>query len=179
MSECRIHYDAHSRRWEVVELSGGRVAAERVVFDVPVGASPNGYLTCSGVLKTDELLGISTTSAVAKTVRVVREKDLPGYVNDKSMLEWCVRRDPGSGAWIVYRQDVPKVHVTTNTLELDCHAISSGCILHCRAEMLLNGATNKFDSAVMADSVKLRTLTVYDQTLHIPLMAMKAIAKAL
>lgn len=180
MSECRIRYDPSARRWDIADLSGGRVSAERVVLDVPAGAHPDGYLTCSGVLKTDELIGITTMSATAKSVRVVRENDLPGYLNDGPMLDWCVTRDSGSGLWVVYRQDMPgTVQVRTASVELNCHAISSDGVLHCRAEMILNGKTNKLGSEANARSVLLRTLTVYDQVIQVPVTALRALARNL
>ena len=163
MNEFRVSYDRNIRQWVLVDMdSGGTVVADRMILDAPAKFRGNGFV-CKGILKADEVSSLADFHATVRTATLERAEPLPGRVNDASMLEWCVVFDEPSGKWVTYRQDMPAVRVTSDEIELDCHAISSEGVLHCRAEMLLNGRTNKVDSHFNAKSVRLRTLTVHDQ----------------
>jgi len=89
------------------------------------------------VLNTNEILALrGGKDAVVDEIRINREEPLPGRVNRDSMVEWCVTHDEGSGKWVAYLQNEQSTVVTTASMELDCHGITtSDGVLHCLAEM--------------------------------------------
>ena len=172
VNAIRFRYDAAPRLWvvEPVESSGGhQVLAKRIVLDAPAKPGAEGWIHTSATMKADEVAALPAHGAVVEKLRLVRGAALPGVADQsvQGMLEWVVAWVEGSG-WVCYRHEREDVLVTAAQLELDCHGITSEGRLHCRAEMLLEGSTNRQRSVMGARHVKLRTLTRYNQRILVP-----------
>lgn len=169
MSRFRIR--ATGGLWKLrEEASGGEVLARTLRVDVPMRADGDS-LVASGVLNTSDILAVGASDAVIEDANLVRADGRPGYVNDESMLNWVVVFNEPLAVWTIYREDNHSVLVDTQNLRLDCRALSHENALHCRAEMLMNGATNR-SVAARADEVVLRTLSVYDQIVEVGVITM-------
>jgi hypothetical protein len=149
--------------WSVVDArNGSRAVVPRVIIDAPA-RTQNSYIRVKGHVV-----------PAGDALRILRYEKPPGKVNEGPMLEWCLAWNEGSERWVAYRQDMPSVMVTAKEVTLDCHGITSEGALHCHAEMLLNGATNKVGSSNDPKTVHLRTLRVFDQSLNVKPIKMKS-----
>ena len=157
-----FEYDPTTRLW-VLEPGGGAqpIRVERLALDVKLSGD-------RGRFKIEEPCGIVHRSEASSFVHLKRAKPLPGWENAKCHNEWLVALTGNTPAWYVHRQDMQGVVVTTDRLELNCHGITSEGRIHCNAEMILEGRTNRTEKLTGASRVLLRTLTVYDQVVHVP-----------
>jgi len=137
----------------------------RVILDAPAYATSVGDISINGdkaVLKLE----------ADDTLHIIRKKPVRGLVKPHEMREWNVVLTEQSNRWLVYRQDKQDVIVTCDNLEVDCHGITTDDgTLHCDAEMLVVGQTNRAGKFVDAKRVHLRTLSQYDQVVNVPLIA--------
>lgn len=184
MDRFRIKFDQAARHWVVRRDGGGRVLARRLILEVDAAMKPGGHFVCEGILRAGDLVSVSDSDAVVGELRVERVTELPhGRVNVDAMDEWCVAFDESSGLWTAFMREAETaggVHVaivTAESLELGCHAVSSDGLLHCMAEVLVDGRTFRSGTSSLAKSVRLRTLIVHDQTLELPVMAMRGKSK--
>ena len=165
MRPYRIHFDRGSRLW-TLRCDGVVVETPRLILDAPA-LTDGQHLVATGHI-----------SGNAEETHLYDNAPLLGRRKDDDMREWCVGFDEGTARWVIYRQDVYDVLVTTTNLELDCHAITtSDGVIHCLAEMLLDGTTNRRSSVNDAAKVKLRTLCIYDQVVEVPLIKADFVVK--
>ena len=166
MKQFRLRYDRAAQLWSVENVEmGKRALTARIKLDAD-GHSEGAALSCTGALSID-----------GDGVRLVDTRKPRGTPKPKEMREWCVMFDEGTARWVIFRHDKPEIVVSTENLDVECHGITAGDKLHCLAEMLLNGRTNRDLSAIDATHVRLRTLEVFDQAVDVPLIL--AGAKAL
>lgn len=166
MQNYRVSYDRTARLWEVEKLHvGGKMAVPRIRLDARATVIGANLIIKAEVDLQGECLSMSD------------HRPSKGKVNKKAMLEWCVVYDEAVGAWAIYRQHDPEVLVTTSSLVLECHGITAEGILHCHAQMIMNGKANR-DQKGHVSHVLLRTLEVFDQVVDVPLVASMG-AKAL
>jgi hypothetical protein len=188
MDRFRVNFDKAARHWILNREGGGRVVAQRLILEVDAHMGSGGVFVCEGILRAGDLVSVSDSDAVVRELRIERVSDKPrseqtghaalpeGFVNKGAMREWCVTFDEPSGAWHAYRQDGLAL-VTAKAIELGCHAITSEGALHCMAEALVDGATHRRGTIGNAQSVRLRTLIVHDQTVELPIMAALGVAR--
>lgn len=161
MKQFRIRYDRTAQKWSVENVEmGKRALVARIKLDADAHAEVGGVLACTGELVID-----------GDGVRLADTRKPRGTPKPKEMREWCVMFDEGTARWVVFREDKPEIVVTTENLDVECHGITAGDKLHCLAEMLLNGRTNRDLSVIDAVHVRLRTLEVFDQVVQVPLVA--------
>lgn len=154
-----LQYDKGVRLWSVLQHAGAPSNPfARVILDAPAKGLRGGvYEISDASLKLD-----------GDVLRIVRDTPVPGVVNGPEMREWCVALTEHEQRWLVYRQDRQDVTVTTDTLELDCHAVTtSDGLLHCNAQMLVVGKSNRLGKFVDAKHVKLRTLSAFPQKVDV------------
>ena len=170
----RVSYNPDTQLWKIQpQLGGDRVLAERVILDVSAKCSGAFLEIEDCVLDVKDLFEVDSRT-VAKEVTLRRLGDLPGAVPKHDLsLEWCVMFDRVTDLWYLFRQNNQKVVVSTKNLQLDCHAISSKGLLHCHAEQLVDGSTNRDESLFEARSVLLRTSRVFDQAVKVPTIRVK------
>lgn len=168
-----VRYNRESRLWEVRQAATATPNTfGRIVVDAPAAG------TIAGDFVFEESDCEMRLEAGGSALRIARKVPVPGVVKEADHREWCVVRTEQDRRWLVFRQDKQDVVVTTDVLSLDCHAITTADgMLHCKAEMLAVGATNREESITDARSVKLRTLSIYDQTIEVPLISMRASAR--
>lgn len=158
--------------WVVTPLESlGRITAGQLRINTKVVAGVTGLL-CSGVLRTNNVISLGTSEATVDVLHIGREQQLPGKVNDLAMRDWCLTRDQETGAWRVWLANDFKQGVLATDVEIDCELVSNGPVLHCRAEMLVNGSTNRGALPGIQKRIKLRTLTVHDQRIDIEKITM-------
>lgn len=167
MKQFRISFDRTARLWAVRSSSHLRPhLAQRLVLDAKAKS------------EWGELIVLADVRPEGEATIIDDHVALPGEPKPKEMREWCVVYDEGTGKWVIYRQDDESIVVTTTILELDCHGITSDGVLHCLAEMIVYGRTNRRESIEDAPSVLLRTLCVYDQTVLVKPIAIRSRAKS-
>ncbi len=167
MSRLRVHYNRATKLWEV-RLEDRLLQTERVILDSPARIEGN-------VLEVTVRPGQEQTiTGDTKELHIGRPPEYPGKVKDEEMRHWCAVFDENNASWALWRDDAPEVLVTTKNLELDCHMITSEGVLHCKAQMLLNGRANRRQAVSNAKQVKLRTLVKFDQVIHIPTIKLRS-----
>ena len=156
-----VSYDETLRKWVLSLPDRSQHLAGTIIIDTPCDGRT------SSLTFTESQM---TFSQNGERVVIGRDTPLPeGYVNDPVMKDWECRWDPVKSEWVVF--DSAGNITTTKWLTLDCHAESRGPVLHCRAECLVNGATFKGGAHADADTIHLRTLVVYNQSVQMNVMA--------
>jgi len=164
-----IGYNRQVGLWEVYRPDASRLLrTERIILDA-TARSESGVLVCH-----DERI-----HGDSKLVRIGAPPPPRGVIKEKDMRGWVALYNPNVEHWVLYRRDHDDVVVTTNTLEVDCHAVSSDGVMHCLSEMLISGATNRMEKVVDAQHVRLRRLEMYDQTVNVSLMGVGAKARGM
>lgn len=161
-----IRYDHTAARWVVSPAASTDIHAERLVLDVKVKGRL-GFLELEEKDLTLELMGVRNGGAWADTVKVTNRAPRPGWINDPNMRDWVLVHAEMSPHWHAFRAGHLDVTVTTDNLDMDCMAVSSGSALNCRADMIMNGRTNRDNAHAGADRVLLRTLSVFNQTIEV------------
>ena len=159
MKQYRINLDRAAGMWMVVDSASDQpvVSTNRLVLDAPA-VSAGQCLVSTGDLEIHPDQRVVLTDG----------KTPPGTVKPHEMREWVTLFDEVAQKWVVYRQDAQHIVVLAETLELDCHGITSNGELHCLSEMLVCGKTNRRTRHVTeATKVRLRTLSEYDQVVHV------------
>lgn len=156
-----FRYHSASRSWSLLqERDSVDNLFGRITLDAPAVARKDGLF---------ELTEDVDIIRDGYHVSISRKTPVPGVVKHEEMREWCVALTDHGERWLVFRQDTQGVVVTTDNLVLDCHAITTADgTLHCNAEMLATGTTNRLNSIKAAKRVRLRTLSLYDQIVNIP-----------
>ncbi len=88
-------------------------------------------------------------------------------INDACMIDWQFRYDEPTKLWVIWRRDNTGGVIQAMHLETDCPVQYQGLMHYCRAELLVEGATNK-GSSVTCSRAKLRTLVLQEQVVHVP-----------
>lgn len=167
MTRLSVQYDREACLWDVLVADTRRLLqTKRIILEVPA-RSKGGCL----VVDTDHVQGDT------EEVRIGHPPPPRGELKPREMREWVALFDPNTQLWVTYRRDHDDVVVTTQDLEIDCHAITSEGRWHCLSEQLVVGRTNRLDKIQRARKVRLRRLEVYDQTVEVPVMSMRSAAQ--
>ena len=167
-ANVRLRFDEGTHLWEVRRGDIG-LTTERVVLDSP--------------LKTTAHLGVlagplAPMDGDVKAIQVGRRRPPDeGIYKRQWMQEWVCVFNAEAATWAIWRQEAPGIVVTTANLELECHAITSGAELHCLAQMLVNGKSNRDKSFLDAKNVRLRTLIQLDQVVDVKAITVRSIAR--
>jgi len=158
MNSTDITYDTLARSWTLA-MRPNPVSVPSISFDCAVQFRGN------RITVKDCALSGNPDGAVLRR-RNVQPK---GLVNDKTMMSWGIMRDEIADCWLIMDES-GMLLVRTKEIDMDCvGGTDPGGMIAVRAEMLCDGRSNTSQSFALGtvDRVRLRTLIVHNQEVHV------------